>query len=114
MITKTVEETISNAQFVDADYFVLRVKQFEQKYNQGWGEFLGEYESGRLDTERRNRDYLEWAFLCRTFLSELIKEDGGEPPGDEPSTFSEKPESISGFRFAAGYECSMLNAISSK
>lgn len=86
-------ETVLKKVFVDDDYFLVRVKQFEQKYNRGWGEFLSEYDSGRLDPERENRDYVEWSFLCRTFLRELVVGEG--PPGDD--VFPEKPELNSGF-----------------
>lgn len=83
--------------YVDDDYFLLRVKQFEQKHKMEWGKFLGDYDSGRLDPNRECRDFVEWSFLCRTFLRELIVMDEG-PPGDT-SVFPEKPEVNSGFCF---------------
>jgi len=98
----TAREMVLKTEFVDSDYFLLRVKHFEQQYNQSWGQFFGEYTSGRLDLDRKNPDYIEWAFLCRTFLSELIKEEDGEsPPGQVTSVFPEKPEIDSGFCFWA-------------
>lgn len=89
----TSGETVLKKVFVDDDYFLIRVQQFEQKYKLGWGEFLVEYDSGRLDPERDNRDFVEWSFLCRTFLRELVIGEG--PPGDD--IFPEKPELNSGF-----------------
>lgn len=89
--------TILKAQCVDSDFFLIRVKTLEQKYHMEWQDFLGEYNAGRLD--KRNRDYVEWAFLCRSFSVELIQLEAKGPPG-EASVFPEKPETISGFCFA--------------
>ena len=70
-------EVILKTVYVDDDYFLLRVKQFEQKYKMEWGKFLGDYNSERLDPNRECRDFVEWSFLCRTFLRELIVMDEG-------------------------------------
>jgi hypothetical protein len=94
--TIVIGEAILKPDVVASDYFVLRVKEYERQYNQGWGDFLGKYESGELDRERENRDFVEWAFLCRTFSSELIRIEAKGPPGDA-DVFSEKPENLSGF-----------------
>jgi hypothetical protein len=89
--------TILKAQCVDSDFFLIRVKNLEQKYHMEWQDFLGKYNAGGLD--RKNRDYVEWAFLCRSFSVELIQLEAKGPPG-EASVFPEKPETISGFCFA--------------
>jgi hypothetical protein len=102
-------EAVLKTEFVDSDYFLLRVKHFERQYNQSWGKFFGEYTAGHLD--RENPDFVEWGFLCRNFLSELIRteEEGEGPPGSTPRLFPEKPEVDSGFCFWAR---SMLRNIS--
>ena len=105
----TVNEKILKAQCVDSDYFLVRVKNFEDKYHMEWQHFLGEYNAGRLD--KKNRDYVEWAFLCRAFSLELIQLEAKGPPG-EASVFPEKPETVSGFCFAHNNPCSILTLIS--
>jgi hypothetical protein len=104
-----VNGTILKAQCVDSDYFLVRVKNFEEKYHMEWQHFLGEYNAGRLD--KRTRDYVEWAFLCRAFSLELIQLEAKGPPG-EASVFPEKPETVSGFCFAHNNLCSILTLIS--
>jgi hypothetical protein len=89
--------TILKTQCVDSDFFLIRVKTLEQKYDMEWQDFLGAYNAGHL--EKGNRDYVEWAFLCRSFSVELIQLEAKGPPG-EASVFPEKPETISGFCFA--------------
>jgi len=95
---------------VASDYFLLRVKDYERQYKIGWGEFLGKYESGQLDAERSNRDFVEWAFMCRTFSSELIQMEAKGPPGAD-DVFSDKPENTSGFCFCFINACSMQKTI---
>lgn len=102
--------TILKPDVVAPDYFLLRVKEYERQYNLGWGEFLGKYESGQLDADRCNGDFVEWAFMCRTFSSELIQMEAKGPPGGE-NVFSEKPESPSGFCFAPIDSCSTRKII---
>src|ERR1035437_10473216 len=89
--------TILKTQCVDSDFFLIRVKTFEQKYDMEWQQFLGEFNAGRLD--KRNRDFVEWDFLCRSFSVELIQLEAKGPPGTA-IVFPEKPETISGFCFA--------------
>jgi len=109
-------EVILKTEFVDPDYFLVRVRQFEQQYNESWGKFFGEYTSGQAD--KYNPDFVEWAFLCRNFLGELIRAEEGEgPPGSVSSILPEKPETDSGFCFWArcssmGRECSTQKNIS--
>jgi hypothetical protein len=88
--------TILKTQCVDSDFFLIRVKTLEQKYHMEWQQFLGEYNAGHL--EKGNRDFVEWAFLCRSFSLELIQLEAKGPPG-EASIFPEKPETASGFCF---------------
>jgi hypothetical protein len=103
-------EGILKPDVVASDYFLLRVKDYERQYKIGWGEFLGKYESGQLDADRSNRDFVEWAFMCRTFSSELIQMEAKSPPGGG-DVFSEKPENLSGFCFGLIDTCSMLKSI---
>src|ERR1035437_4826315 len=96
--------TILKTQCVDSDFFLIRVKNLEQKYHMEWQQFLGEYNAGHL--EKGNRDCVEWAFLCRCFSLELIQLEAKGPPG-EASIFPDKPETASGFCFV---QRSMFNA----
>jgi hypothetical protein len=93
---------------VAADYFLLRVKEYERRYKMDWGDFLAKYASGQVDKERTNRDFAEWAFLCKTFSSELIQIEAESPPGGISNATSEKPENISGFCFDAHRTCLRL------
>jgi hypothetical protein len=77
-------------QFVSSDYFLCRVRELEHKYDKSWGEFYAEFSSGQ---GRENPDFIEWAFLCRTFMPELIEQES--PPGG-PLEIVEAPESNSG------------------
>lgn len=103
-------EGILKPDVVASDYFLLRVKDYERQYKIGWGEFLGKYESGQLDADRSNRDFVEWAFMCRTFSSELIQMEAKGPPGGG-DVFSEKPENLSGFCFGFIHTCLTLKSI---
>jgi len=98
------KETILQPQFVRTDYFLCRVKEFEKRYDKNWGEFYVEFSSGK---GRENPDFIEWAFLCRTFMRELIEQES--PPG-EILEIVEKPESNSGF-FVGANNCSILKNI---
>ena len=102
---------VLKTEFVDPDYFLLRVRHFERQYNLSWGKFLGEYASGQRDSERENPDFVEWAFLCRNFLSELIRseEEGEGPPGSITSVSPDEPEADSGFCFWARSVLRKLN-----
>lgn len=87
-------ESILQPQFVQADYFLCRIRDFEAKYQKTWGQFYAEWFSlEKRDTG--NPELIEWAFLCRTFLPELIEQEA-EPPGGS-SNLSQEPESNSGF-----------------
>ena len=86
--------------FVQSDYFLERIQQFEIKYKDeynGWGAFLSDYSKGLAD--RDNSDFDEWAFLCEHFLEDLIESgDDTGPPGAKKYA-PQKPESDSGFSF---------------
>jgi hypothetical protein len=84
---------------VASDYFLLRVKNYEAQYKLSWGEFLSRYDMGEIDPDKSSRDFVEWAFMCRTFSSELIQAEAKGPPGDDPNVLSDKPENLSGFCF---------------
>jgi hypothetical protein len=89
-------KSILQPQFVGSDYFLCRIREFELKYDKSWGEFYADFSSGQ---GRENPDFIEWAFLCRTFLPELIQQ---ESPPDQPLEIVETPESNSGvFIFGA-------------
>jgi hypothetical protein len=110
--TTILEGAILKPDVVASDYFILKVKHYERQYNLGWGEFLGGYESKQIDQGRANRDFVEWAFLCRTFSSELIQLEAKGPPGNDFSVSYDKPENISGFCFSIQSACSMPRNIS--
>ncbi len=99
---------------VAADYFLLRVKNYEREYNLSWGEFLSKYDKGEIDPDKGKRDFVEWAFMCRTFSSELLQAEATGPPRDDPNVFAEKPENLSGFCFGPRTLCSTRKSISSK
>src|SRR2546428_9986683 len=62
------------AKFVQTDYFLCRVREFELKYQMDWGKFLAEFRTGKLPADPDvYAEYTEWAFLCDTFLKELIE-----------------------------------------
>jgi hypothetical protein len=110
-INQTTKTELS-VSFVQADYFLNRIHEFENKYQsewQGWGDFLSAYEKNQVD--RSNSDLDEWAFLCNHFMMALI-ESGRDvgPPGAERYA-PQKPESDSGFCFLER-DCSRLKAIS--
>ena len=109
MITQTVEEKILNTQFVDADYFLLRIHEFENKYGWDWVEFERLYKAD--DNLYLNRDFNEWAFLCRNFREELLAADTESPPGDCAGRILEKPDFESGFFIRWEQGCSILMAI---
>ena len=88
---------ILNVNFVDKTFFLQRVREFEQKYEMQWDQFLAEYSTGRLASGRCNADFAEWAFLCRSFMSELLKPDDVSPPTQESEAKSKEPEADSGF-----------------
>lgn len=84
-------------EFVQADYFLCKIRGFEQQYNMNWGDFLAQYSNGKLKADSRSsRDYTEWAFLCHNFMSELVKMEGSGPPGQAEQRDLKEPELISG------------------
>lgn len=95
--------------FVQSDYFLARVREFEHKYRQSWFEFFAAY--SHVDTDQDNLDFEEWAFLCEQFFGQLIEMDEG-PPGPLESAPLQKPEADSGFRFLWRPACSTLRATS--
>lgn len=89
-----------SAQYVGSEYFLRLIHEFEEKYDMGWGEFLANYTTGRYaENICKNPDFAEWAFLCNNFMSELIGQDYGGPPGDRTNPCFDKPEADSGFFF---------------
>ena len=105
------KESILKTNFVNNDFFLGRIKGFEEKYDMQWDQFLAEYSSGTLHDGRCNPDFAEWSLLCHTYMSELLKPDES-PPAKEPSQDRQKPERDSGF-FFEGWLCSMPKPISS-
>ena len=91
-----MEDRMLNIAFVQSDFFLNRIHEFEEKYRMQWGEFLAQYTMGTLDG-CKNADYAEWAFLCNSFMSELVSSDETSPPGIESNSEPQKPERDSGF-----------------
>lgn len=60
--------------FVSADFFLKRIREFEKRYNVTWQEFVVEYSQGSLPGGyvSNNTDYEEWNFLCSKFTAELL------------------------------------------
>ena len=97
-----IRESYLEAKFVQDDYFLCRIKDFEYMYGRDWGTFLADFKTGKFSpTENRYADFTEWAFLCTTFMSELIAHEGTDPPKSETLDWMnyQKPESDSGFWF---------------
>jgi hypothetical protein len=97
-------------EFVRSDYFLCRIREFEQQYAMGWGDFLAQYSKGNLQGNAiTNRDYAEWAFLCHNFMLELVRMEGPGPPGHLETEVGREPESISGsFIWGDLVRCSRL------
>lgn len=94
------QEPVLRTRFVESDYFLVRIRTLEQKYEMEWGEFLGKYNTGKLEEGyRSNSDYIEWAFLCNNFMSELVREEYTGPPGNSGNSCLEEPEISSGSSF---------------
>ncbi len=98
MSNVTNSERMLNVTFVQSDFFVDRIHYFEDKYGMQWGQFLAQYSTGALEAEGcSNTDFAEWAFLCNSFMSELLKPNEAGPPATESNSERQKPERDSGF-----------------
>jgi hypothetical protein len=86
------EEKLFEPTVVESDFFILRVRSFEEKYHKTWFEFWTEFKDGSLD-DPSNPDYGQWAILCRAYWTELITASG--PPLN--GFVSDQPERSSGF-----------------
>jgi hypothetical protein len=83
--------------FVQADFFVNRIREFETKYQMPWEQFMAQYTTGKLPRGCQETDFTEWAFLCNNFMEELLKPLGaGPPPEQENAAEVKEPEVISG------------------
>ena len=90
-------EALLPLEFVEKDYFLCRIREFEQKYNLGWGEFLARYSTGQLEADSSTgSDFTEWAFLCHNFMRELINVENSGPPGQMDNENLQEPEQNSG------------------
>jgi hypothetical protein len=108
--TKT--KSIFDVTFVNDDYFIGRVRAFEKMYGMDWNEFLAKYSDGSLTDGQHNEDYAEWAFLCHSFMSELLRHDTG-PPENPTDSEPLKPELSSGFLvLRESSDCSTRNPTS--
>ena len=97
-------EQIIKPQVVTSPYFIERVHEFEVEYGTNWGDFLAQFAKGKLpDDPYRAADYTEWAFLCRTFATELIAADSTGPPCHESFGDYEKPGHSPGFSFSFSF-----------
>ncbi len=85
---------VINTNFVDKEYFLHRAKDFEQKYQMDWPDFFVRFRQGKLDADAvQYADYTEWAFICTTFVTDLINMEGPGPPIEDGfENSSRKPE----------------------
>jgi hypothetical protein len=83
--------------FVDVDFFLDRIREFECKYSTPWQQFVAEYSAGKWSGGCENADFAEWNFLCNNFTVELLRPLDTGPPVEEHTIEGQKPESISGF-----------------
>lgn len=86
------DEKIVKPEIVESDFFLLRIRGFEKKYDKTWLEFWTDFKSGNLD-DPSNPEYGQWAVMCRAYWTELITASG--PPINEFA--ASKPEQSSGF-----------------
>jgi hypothetical protein len=94
------KEAMLTMNYVTADFFLNRIREFEKRYEMTWMEFVAEYSKGALPgTCQDNSDYAEWNFLCSKFTAELLKSSESSPPAREENFEGQKPEAISGFCF---------------
>ena len=97
------KDRILAADFVESDYFLCRIKHFEQQYGMSWGDFLAKYSLGSSEiSTAANSDFAEWAFLCNNFMSELIELESASPPTNVTTGRSQEPEADSGSCFERG------------
>jgi hypothetical protein len=102
MNRETKEESILKTNFVTNDFFVARIKGFEEKYEMQWEQFLAEYTAGTLQDGRCNPEFAEWSLLCHSFMSELLKPDES-PPVEKSTAENEKsPSATRAFSFLRG------------
>jgi len=89
-------------QHVGVQYFLARIKEFEQRYGMESWKFRFLYENNREALSGYNAraavDYSEWAFLYDN-VDEMLCES---PPGVVGETDGQKPEGSSGFCFSGG------------
>lgn len=91
------KEAMLTLNYVNADFFVRRVRHFEGQYGMTWQEFVAEYSQGTLPGGFQNSDFAEWDFLCSKFTAELLKISEASPPAREENFEGQKPEANSGF-----------------
>ena len=85
------EEKLFQPTTVENDFFLLRIRDLEGRYNKTSLEFWTDFKNGNLD-DPSNPDYGQWAVLCQAYWTELIQ--SSSPPLFD---FAEKPELCSGF-----------------
>lgn len=97
---------------VNEQFFLNRIRAFERQYRMDWDQFLSRYKAGKLENDGAHMsDYSEWAFLCHSFMPQLLCDlvDPTIDTGPPECTNSErqKPEANSGFSFLEGKSCSI-------
>jgi len=90
------EHQMFQSTVVEDDFFLLRIRSFEKKYDKSWLEFYTDFKSGTLD-DCTNPDYGQWAVLCRAYWAELFESSGPPLTG----TIASKPEQCSGLSISA-------------
>lgn len=109
--------TTFDVNVVNEEFFLNKIRAFERQYRMGWDEFLSKYKAGKLDDVGAHiSDYSEWAFLCNSFMPELLYDlvdpaiDTGPP--ECVNSERQKPEGNSGFSFLEGEFCLISTCIS--
>jgi hypothetical protein len=101
------KEAMLTMNYVSADFFLKRIRDFEKQYDMTWMEFVAEYSKGALPGGcEGNSDFAEWNFLCSKFTAELLKSSEASPPAREENFEGQKPEATSGFLFFWRVYCS--------
>jgi hypothetical protein len=103
-----LEDNALAASIVETDYFLQRIRKFEQNYQMDSYEFLVQYEKNPENFQ--SSDFSHWAFLCRNFFEELflLEVESDSPPGSNPSKILEKPDFESGFFIRKEITCSTI------
>lgn len=86
---------------VEDRYYLDTIKEYEREFGMSWIEFFARQEQDRDQNPKKDN----WAFLCRTYLTELLAQEEenarGAPPGYEDD-FNPRAQVYLGSVFCGG------------